>query len=343
MTDSTQDEGKDGFSESVSVTEEEVGVASRDALPDTEGLSDPAEQPSQQKEAEEKSDATDAAAPDPAKDRGLEPDASTRRSNPEKRINTLTRRLTEAEREKAYLRGRLEALESRPAGQAVEAPAEGADDGRPKIDDYDTAEDFADALADWKVEHPEARKPKDAAATPADKEPPARAAGDQPRKPTEAEVTSYLAAAAKYDDLDDVLFDPSLPWTKHMADAVSEEADAAELLYLLGQNPDELDRISKLSPKAQEREVWRFVDKKRAETAAASQTPADKPDGTAEAKPDAAPRAKAQPGPQVSKAAPVPAAQLSGGAAVSRRLEDLSDEEYIVEMNRREAERRRRA
>jgi hypothetical protein len=128
-----------------------------------------------------------------------------------------------------------------------------------------------------------------------------------------------------------------------MADAVSEEVDAAEMLYLLGQNPDELERIAKLPPKAQEREVWRFVDKRRAEMAAVSQTPEEKPDGTAEGKTDAAPRAKAQPGPQVSKAAPVPAAQLSGGAAMSRRLEDLSDEEYITEMNRREADSRRRA
>lgn len=345
MTDSTAGEGEETFSESVSVTEEETGDASRDSLPDTEAIPDATLQgqekdskPAAASKAEGKENDEPAAGDDSA---APEPDASTRRAkSSQTRINILTRKLRETEQETAYLRGRVDALE----GNGKPAPASGTEagkegDSKPTIDDFDTAEEFADALADWKLTQREHEKP---AARPEPQGSPASPPRDAPRQPTDAEAKSYLAASAKYEDLEEVLFDPDLPWTKHMADAVSEEEDAAELLYLLGKAPAELERIAKLSPKAQEREVWRFVDKTRAGRAETSQAPAKQDDEAG--KPDATLRAKAQPGPQVSKAAPVPSQTLSGSASAgSRRLEDLSDEEYIDEMNRRESARQRRA
>jgi hypothetical protein len=344
MTQSTRQEEGAEFAESVAVTEEETGDSTRDPLPDTVANPDASIQgrekaPADKADSKARSKGSDepASGDDSAEH---EPDAGARRGKPpQMRINTLTRRLRETEQETAYLRGRLEALEGKGQPAPTGGTEAGKDDGRPKIDDYDSVEDFADALTDWKLTQHQAASQEQkgsTASTPRD--------AGQPRQPTDAETKSYLAAAAKYPDLDEVLFDPELPWTRHMADAVSEEADAAELLYLLGQNPAELDRVARLSPKAQEREVWRFVDKTRAERAAASQSPAGAQDGEADDEHDAAPRAKAQPGSRVSKAAPVPG-QIPGGrsGAGSRRLEDLSDEEYIEEMNRREAARRRRA
>jgi hypothetical protein len=345
VTDSTPDDDK-GVAESVTVTEEETGDSTRAPLPDTEATPAATQEQGQEKAtdptADSKAAGKDTEEPASGDSAELEPDAGARRGkSPQMRINTLTRRLRESETEAAYLRGRLEALEGKGKPEPTGGTEAETDDGRPKIDDFDTAEEFADALADWKLEHRERQ--------PAGKEPNGSQASTPrdvgaARQPTPAEVESYKAAAAKYEDLEEVLFDPELPWTKHMADAVSEEQDAAEMLYLLGKNPAELERISRLSPKAQEREVWRFVDRTRAERAAAGNTPGGNPAGRADGSADATPRAKAQPGSQVSRAAPVPGTSLSGSsAAVSRRLEDMTDEEYVEEMNRREAARMRRA
>lgn len=279
-------------------------------------------------------------------------DATAKRRDPQKRIDQLTRRLREAERREAYERGRREALEqvsTRSAGAAAqEAP-------KPKAEDFATTEEFAESLADWKLrqkEQPSAQRKSEPKA--GSEETPREA----PRAPTESERKSYESAKAKYPDLDDVLFDADLPWTRHMADAVSEEPNAAEILYHLGQDEAELERIAKLSPKQQEREVWRFAEKLNAKLAESS-TPGD-PDKDAGSKADTEtdddtdagddggagdePRARQQPRAQVSKAAPVPSTLSGRGGAPSKSLEVLAETDFDAfdaEMTKREKARRR--
>ncbi len=66
-------------------------------------------------------------------------------------------------------------------------------------------------------------------------------------------------AADKYDDFDDVVRGDT-PYTTHMRDAAlllprSGAGSAAETLYKLGKNPEELDRIRSLPPIDQAREL----------------------------------------------------------------------------------------
>ncbi len=66
----------------------------------------------------------------------------------------------------------------------------------------------------------------------------------------------------KYDDFDDVVRGEHSPFTAHMRDAAllldfdhKNPGSAGEVLYHLGKNPDELEKISKLHPMEQAREM----------------------------------------------------------------------------------------
>jgi hypothetical protein len=62
-------------------------------------------------------------------------------------------------------------------------------------------------------------------------------------------------ASEKYDDFDDVVRGEDIPFTPHVRDALLLVENPAEVAYRLGKNKSELERISKLHPLDQAREV----------------------------------------------------------------------------------------
>ncbi len=62
-------------------------------------------------------------------------------------------------------------------------------------------------------------------------------------------------ASDKYDDFDDVVRGSDVPFTPHVRDALLLVENPAEVAYRLGKNRSELERISKLHPLDQAREV----------------------------------------------------------------------------------------
>lgn len=62
-------------------------------------------------------------------------------------------------------------------------------------------------------------------------------------------------AAEKYDDFDDVVRHEDVPFTPHVRDALLLVENPADVAYKLGKNKKELERISKLHPLDQAREV----------------------------------------------------------------------------------------
>lgn len=68
-------------------------------------------------------------------------------------------------------------------------------------------------------------------------------------------------ARDKYEDFDDVAFDPSTPVTPHMMQVILESDAGPELAYHLGSNHREAQRISLLSPLAQARELGKIEAK----------------------------------------------------------------------------------
>jgi chromatin segregation and condensation protein Rec8/ScpA/Scc1 (kleisin family) len=63
------------------------------------------------------------------------------------------------------------------------------------------------------------------------------------------------AASNKYDDFDDVVRSPDVPFTSSMRDTALLLPNPGEVLYKLGKNRPELDRISQLHPLEQAKEM----------------------------------------------------------------------------------------
>ena len=65
-------------------------------------------------------------------------------------------------------------------------------------------------------------------------------------------------ARDKYDDYEDVVYNPKLRITDVMAETIQHSEIGPDLAYWLGSNPKEADRIARLSPIMQAREIGRI-------------------------------------------------------------------------------------
>jgi hypothetical protein len=63
---------------------------------------------------------------------------------------------------------------------------------------------------------------------------------------------------AKYDDFEQVAYNPNLPITTVMAQSIQASDNGPEVAYHLGANPREAERISRLSPILQAKEIGRI-------------------------------------------------------------------------------------
>ena len=68
-------------------------------------------------------------------------------------------------------------------------------------------------------------------------------------------------ARAKYDDFEQVAYNPKLPITDVMAQTIQASEMGPEMAYYLGLNPKEAERISKLSPILQAKEIGKIEAK----------------------------------------------------------------------------------
>jgi hypothetical protein len=68
-------------------------------------------------------------------------------------------------------------------------------------------------------------------------------------------------ARTKYDDFEQVAYNPKLPITNVMAQTIQASDIGPEVAYYLGANPKEADRISRLAPIMQAKEIGRIEAK----------------------------------------------------------------------------------
>jgi hypothetical protein len=124
--------------------------------------------------------------------------------------------------------------------QTLRAPA-----NVPPVDQFESPEAYADALAYQKAEQllaqrEEARQQSAILKTYHEKEEEAR---------------------TKYDDFEQVAYNPKLPITNVMAQTIQASDIGPEVAYYLGANPKEADRISRLAPFVQAKEIGRIEAK----------------------------------------------------------------------------------
>ena len=114
-----------------------------------------------------------------------------------------------------------------------------------KPDQYATPDDYAEALAQQKVERLLAE----------------REAKQRFEEVNRAYVEKEEAARDKYDDFQQVAYNESLPVSATMAEVIRSADNGPDVLYYLGSNPKEADRISRLPPALQAKEIGKIEAK----------------------------------------------------------------------------------
>jgi len=115
----------------------------------------------------------------------------------------------------------------------------------PSVDSFNSPEEYAEVLAERKAEELIARR-------------------EQARAQSEL-LESYHdkeeEARNKYDDFEQVAYNPKLPITDVMAQTIQSSEIGPDMAYYLGTNPKEAERISRLSPFMQAKEIGKIEAK----------------------------------------------------------------------------------
>ena len=112
----------------------------------------------------------------------------------------------------------------------------------PAPDDFESAQHYAEALAEQKAQELLARREAEAQ----------QAAILDGYRDREEE------ARDRYEDFEQVAYNPNLPVTDIMAQAIQASDIGPEVIYWLGSNPKEAARISRLSPVLQAKEIGKI-------------------------------------------------------------------------------------
>ena len=124
--------------------------------------------------------------------------------------------------------------------RAVEVPPTPVEP--PRAEQYESTEAYVEALAEQKAAEL-VRK---------------RDAQRQLSEVTEAYAEREDEARNKYDDFEQVAYNPGIRITEAMAEVIRSSEIGPDLAYHLGSNPKEADRISRLSPFLQAKEVGKL-------------------------------------------------------------------------------------
>lgn len=129
------------------------------------------------------------------------------------------------------------------ARRAQEAPAVPAE--LPPVEQFNSVDEYAEALAARKAEELLAR----------------READRERMSMLEAYQDREEDARAKYEDFEQVAYNPNLPITTAMAETIQASEVGPDLAYYLGTHPAEASRISRLSPMLQAKEIGKLEAK----------------------------------------------------------------------------------
>lgn len=124
--------------------------------------------------------------------------------------------------------------------QVLRAPAD-----VPPVDQFESPEAYAEALALKKAEELIAK----------------RDAAKQKATVLETYHEKEEEARSKYDDFEQVAYNPNVRITDVMAETIQSSEVGPDVAYYLGANPKEADRISRLSPFMQAKEIGRIEAK----------------------------------------------------------------------------------
>lgn len=265
--------------------------SSTNDMPVVDAVVEPVEPEKVEPEKEEATDSTvDSTAEQPKKSKGVQ-----------KRIDELTKQAREAERREQLALDRETKLMSMLEGK--QEPKKDLE--APDRNNYETLEDYLKAHETFVVERAERTVADKIEAKLAEERTKTEQATQQAEfsKVVQTFEASKAKAIEKYDDYLEVAEAADVPVPQHVAFVIMNSAEGPEILYHLGKNPDEAQRIASLHPVLAAREI-----------------------GLLEA------RLSGQTKPKVSNA-PSPITPVGSKENVNTPLEELSMEEYVRRRN----------
>lgn len=185
---------------------------------------------------------------DESEDGDEEEQKPKKRSGWQRRINKMRRQLSEKERELEFYRQMAlkQKGDDTPQKPAVEAPE------RPKRDDFETQEEYLEAVADWKVE----QKLKDKEAK--EQETKIRGEYDQKKAEFAKKCEEFRKARNDFDDVLEAADEAGVRYSPILERCLLESDRGPAVLYELAKDPDEFERLNKLPYGALNRELGRI-------------------------------------------------------------------------------------
>jgi hypothetical protein len=142
-----------------------------------------------------------------------------------------------AREQRKWEREQAQRLAEQQARQPVAPP--------PAPDDFENAQAYAEALANQRAQELLAQ----------------REAAQQQQAILDGYKDREEEARDRYEDFEQVAYNPNLPVTDIMAQAIQASDIGPEVIYFLGSNPKEASRISRLSPVLQAKEIGKIEAK----------------------------------------------------------------------------------
>jgi hypothetical protein len=178
---------------------------------------------------------------------------------PKRRPDSRQRKIAAQQREIDELRQKLE--QKPPAAEEPGQKPKAPPDGKPKLEDFSTLEEYQEALTDWKLDERERKRQA------ADAEREAREAHEKIQAAWSKQVKAAAKVHEDYDDVIDSVKAPEGPGVEAARLAMLEDENGAEILYHLGKHPADLKRIAALSPVSAVREIGKLSAKFTSPTA----------------------------------------------------------------------------
>jgi hypothetical protein len=219
------------------------------------------------------------------------------------RIDELTRKAREAERERDFWRTQAES--SRTPAPKAEAPA------KPKVEDYADYGEFVEALTDWKSDRKAEQIREENRSERA-----AERGSEQAKTVFEKSATEARKTLTDFDEV--MAGAKSVRISEGVAAALRESPRQAELAYQLVKDPSIADRLSEMSPARAAMEIARM--EAALEPVSAEPDPEEKLADV-----------PAKPVPPVRKttSAPAPIKPLGKGASTQADLSKLGMDDYV--------------
>jgi len=167
------------------------------------------------------------------------PVSATQENEPEAQQQTKT--FTQDELD-AIVKKRLEREQRKWERQRAQQPVAQLPRQLPPAEQFESTEAYAEALATQKAEQLLAQ----------------REMQKQQAELLEAYHDREEQAREKYDDFEQVAYNPKLPITEVMAETIRASDVGPDVAYYLGANPQEAARISRLSPFLQAKEIGKI-------------------------------------------------------------------------------------